>query len=390
MYSRCGEYSLLESVRRKSLIRRAAEGSSEYRLGVSEGLKGQAFEALRVCIEGFLAYGPNGLEPARDLLLCREQGFILLCRLLFILFAEDRRLLPYGVNPRYTKNRALGRVRDEVAQRMERVQQGVEEDYDRDSTALWEDLDGLFDLIDKGHASYGVPAYNGGLFDAEAHAFLAQKKLSDWHLARVIDHLGRAIDPDKPAAGYFRVDYRDLAIQHLGGIYEGLLELHPRLASERMIVYARRVHGVREEIVRPESERSPSGFDKTDIAYPSGSVYLITDKGERRAFGSYYTPDHIVDAIVRETLGPLCAAAWDQLRAEAEACRERMERAKGVERETLGRELAGLETDYPERVLRLRVLDPAMGSSHQPFQGARLFLSRVANSRAVDTCGLSL
>lgn len=140
----------VESVRRKFLIRRAAEGSSEYRLGVSEGLKGQAFEALRVCIEGFLAFGPNELEPARDLLLCREQGFILLCRLLFVLFAEDRRLLPYGVNPRYTRNRALGRVRDEVAQRMERVRQGVEEDYDRNAAALWDDLDALFDLIDKG------------------------------------------------------------------------------------------------------------------------------------------------------------------------------------------------------------------------------------------------
>jgi hypothetical protein len=370
----------LESVQRKSLIRRAAEGSSEYRLGVGEGLKGQAFEALRVCIEGFLAFGPNKLEAGGDLLLCREQGFILLCRLLFILFAEDRRLLPYGVNPRYTRNRALGRVRDEVAQRMERVRQGVEEDYDRNATALWDDLDGLFDLIDKGHASYGVPAYNGGLFDAEAHVFLAQKKLSDWHLARIIDHLGRALDPDKPAAGYFRVDYRDLAIQHLGGIYEGLLELHPQLASERMIVYARRVHGMREELVKKESERQPSGYDKTDIAYPSGSVYLITDKGERRAFGSYYTPDHIVDAIVRETLGPICAAASEQLRAEVESCRERMESATGAEQEALAQALAGLEEGYPERVLRLRVLDPAMGSSHFLLRACQFLAEEIATN----------
>jgi hypothetical protein len=369
-----------ESVNRKSLIQRAAEGSSEYRLGVSEGLKGQAFEALRVCIEGFMAYTLNGLEPARDLLLCREQGFILLCRLLFILFAEDRRLLPYKVNLRYTRNRALGRVRDEVAQRMERVRQGVEEDYDRNATTLWDDLDSLFDLIDRGHASYGVPAYNGGLFDAEANAFLAEKKLSDWHLARVIDHLGRAIDPDRPAAGYFRVDYRDLAIQHLGGIYEGLLELRPQLASERMIVYSRRVHGVREEIVKPESERSPSGYDRTDVAYPSGSVYLITDKGERRAFGSYYTPDHIVDAIVRETLGPICAATSDQLREEVETCRKQLEKAKGQEREALAQSLAALEEAYPERVLRLRVLDPAMGSSHFLLRACQFLAEEIATN----------
>jgi hypothetical protein len=44
-----------ETVQRRSLLRRASEGSSEYRLSVGEDLKGQTFEALRVWIEGFLA-----------------------------------------------------------------------------------------------------------------------------------------------------------------------------------------------------------------------------------------------------------------------------------------------------------------------------------------------
>jgi hypothetical protein len=369
-----------ETLERRSLIRRAVEGSSEYRLGVSEGLKGQAFEALRVCIEGFLAYGPNGLEPARDLLLCREQGFILLCRLLFILFAEDRRLLPYKVNRVYTSNRALGRLRDEVARRMEAVRQRIDDDFDRNSTALWDDLDTLFDLIDSGSARYDVPAYNGGLFDREQHPFLVNKKISDWHLARVIDHLGRAADPERPALGFFRVDYRDLAIQHLGGIYEGLLELHPRLAAERMLVYARRVQGVREEVVRPESERPPVGYEYAEIAYAPGSVYLITDKGERRAFGSYYTPDHIVNAIVKETLDPLCVAATKQLEQDIGRCRRRLARATGSDRDRLTETLANLKAAYPERILRLRVLDPAMGSSHFLVRACQFLGEEIATN----------
>ncbi len=48
---------------RKPFVQRAIEGSSEYRLGVSEGLKVKAFEALRLCIEGFLAFTPNKLDP---------------------------------------------------------------------------------------------------------------------------------------------------------------------------------------------------------------------------------------------------------------------------------------------------------------------------------------
>src|SRR5260370_19780084 len=82
-----GPAGFQETVQRKSVVRRAQEGSSEYFIGVSEGLKGQTFEALRICIEGFLAFKANGLDPSADLLYCREQSFTLLCRLLFILFA---------------------------------------------------------------------------------------------------------------------------------------------------------------------------------------------------------------------------------------------------------------------------------------------------------------
>jgi len=59
---------------RQPLIRRALEGSSEYRLGVGEGLKEQTFEALRLCIEGFLNFKANELHPNFDLEHCRDQS----------------------------------------------------------------------------------------------------------------------------------------------------------------------------------------------------------------------------------------------------------------------------------------------------------------------------
>ena len=266
-----------DSVQRKSLVQRASEGSSEYRLGVSEGLKGPTFEALRTCIEGFLAYAPNQLTPDADLLRSREQSFILLCRLLFITYAEDRRLLPYKLNRLYTENRSLGRLRDDVARRLDRSGR-LDEGFDRASTALWQDLESLFDLIDRGHARYGVPAYNGGLFDADAHPFLNEKKLSDWHLARVIDRLGRAKDPETPTAGLFRVDYRDLAIQHLGGIYEGLLELHPLLASERIVVWTRR-SSTRRSVTRVDPWPPP--VDSRREVQETGGLRVQRGRGRR-------------------------------------------------------------------------------------------------------------
>jgi type I restriction-modification system DNA methylase subunit len=363
---------------RKPLVERAVEGSSEYRLGVGEGLKERAFEALRLAIEGFLTYQPNGLRPESDLELCRQESFILLYRLLFVMYAEDRRLLPYRINRLYTNNRSLARHRDDIAGRLDQIQSWPDADYSRDTADIWSDLIDLWDLIDRGHRTYQVPAYDGGLFDAEAHPFLSQKKLPDWYLARVIDQLGRAADQHRPQEGLARVDYRDLAIQHLGNIYEGLLELHPHHASERMIVISRRVQGRLEERIIPAAASVPAGFDRTDISYRPGTIYLQTDKGERRATGSYYTPDHIVNHIVEYTLGPTCKRLSEQLEREIKSAERELRAARGDAAGELTERLQKLRGDFDERVLQLRVVDPAIGSGHFLIRACQYLAEEIA------------
>jgi type I restriction-modification system DNA methylase subunit len=370
--------AFLEVDGRKTLLQRAVEGSSEYRLGVGEGLKDRAFEALRLCIEGLLARQENELDPSRDLELCREQSFILLYRLLFVMYAEDRRLLPYKLNRTYTNNRSLGRRRDEVAGTLDRSLEGRGADYAHDSTALWSDLLDLFDLVDRGHRTYGVPAYNGGLFDAEAHAFLAEKQISDYYMARIIDQLGRASDPHKPVAGLFRVDYYDLAIQHLGGIYEGLLELHPHYATEQMIVVKKRGQGKTEERVQSASKIVSREFQATGTVYAPRSVYLLTNKGERRASGSYYTPDHIVEYIVERTLYPLCSGISQQLQSEIDAAQSQLDAVANEERAEFEVQVEKLRRDFDDRVLSLRVLDPAMGSGHFLIRACQYLAEEIA------------
>lgn len=338
----------------------------------------EAFQSLRSCTEGFLAFPDNKLDPNTDLELCREQSFILLYRLLFIMYAEDRRLLPYRINRAYTNNRSLGLKRDEIASTLDRHREGREADYSHDETAIWSDLSDLFDLVDSGHKTYSVPAYNGGLFDPEAHRFLTEKQIDDWYMARIVDQLGRAHDPQKPEAGLFRVDYHDLAIQHLGGIYEGLLELHPHYAADEMIVVRKRGQGRVEEKVQPSSERVPQGYQATDIIYRPGSIYLLTDRGERRATGSYYTPDHIVEYIVEQTLRPLCSRISGALALEIEEAERQHTEAQGGEREEILRRLERLRNDYDDRILRLRVLDPAMGSGHFLIRACQYLAEEIA------------
>jgi len=363
---------------RVSLLERAVQGSSAYRLAVGEGLKERVFEALRLSIEGFLKFSPNRLDPQRDLRLCHDQSFVLLYRLLFIMYAEDRGLLPYGKNRLYTENRSLKRYRDEITGRLDRVRDGREDDYSCESTRIWSDLYSLFDLIDSGRANYDVPAYNGGLFDPEAHPFLSEKALPDCHVSRVIDSLGRAPDFEHPDAGLCRVDYRDLAIQHLGSIYEGLLELHSHYARETMVVVRKR--GDHEERVIRQVDPVPDGFEWTGTRYDPGQVYLVTDKGERRATGSYYTPNHIVDYIVERTLGPICRRIEAELQAEIQKAQEARARARGVRRDEAAERLRVLRASFDDRILSLRVLDPAMGSGHFLLSACQYLAAEIATN----------
>jgi hypothetical protein len=155
----------------QSLVLRALQGSAEYAIGIGENLKDRVFEALSSCIEGFLSVTDNNLDPATNLGLCKEQSLILLYRLLFIMFAEDRGLLPYRINRVYTRNRSLARRRDEIAARLDIADHQPHKEFSRDGFDLWGDLLDLFDLIDRGHGTYGVPAYDGGLFDPEKNLF---------------------------------------------------------------------------------------------------------------------------------------------------------------------------------------------------------------------------
>jgi hypothetical protein len=106
---------------------------------------------------GAISYAPNKLDATRDLRDCQEHSLIFLYRLLFILYAEDRGLLPYRVNQTYTNNRSLARHRDDVAARLDHVERGLRAtDYSRSATNLWEDLQDHFDLIDRGHGRYRI------------------------------------------------------------------------------------------------------------------------------------------------------------------------------------------------------------------------------------------
>ena len=106
-------------------------------------------------------------EYAEDV---RQAAMYLLYRLLFVLFAEDRNLLPDERGP--YADYCLTRLREEIKERHVQGQAQLAR-----STAYWSRLETIFGAISEGDDDLGIPPYNGGLFATEGDSLLSRIKL---------------------------------------------------------------------------------------------------------------------------------------------------------------------------------------------------------------------
>ena len=194
--------------------------------------------------------------PAASLSEVRNAALTLFYRLLFILYAEDRDLLP--VRDAAYDDYSLRRVRDDVGKRKE---QG--DVFSNTAARYWSAIRDLCHIIDEGDASIGLPPYNGGLFDQGRTSLLSNIQLGDQVVADVI----YALSFDTTLESQRYINYRNLSVEQLGSIYERLLE---------------------RELVQKE-----------------GGIDVRLNVFARKGSGSYYTPDALVSLIIKETVGPL-------------------------------------------------------------------------------------
>ena len=242
----------------------------------------------------------------------RQAALILLYRLLFVLYAEDRNLLPdeSGLYADY----CLTRVRLEVADR-----KAARKPFPSSAKTYWPRLQSIFRAIADGDDELGIPPYNGGLFDRAASPILERVSLNDAIVADVVFRLSHEQDA-KPGSTPKYINYRDLSVQQLGSVYEQILE-----------------HGLR--------------LDE------AGKIGIAADASGRKTSGSYYTPEELVGLIIERSVGPLVDERIHRFRVAGETApydtrpiHTRLE------------ELASL--DPASRLLDLKICDPAMGSGH--------------------------
>ena len=170
----------------RSFHAKALEEGRFYERRVAEDLSNKVFGE----VFPDLAHAIVEAAPKADLRQVRDGALILLYRLLFILYAEDRDLLP--VNDSRYDDYGLRKMRLDVGDRTD-----GSDVFSEAAIRYWSALSELFRALDQGDPSIGLPPYNGGLFDPERTPILTDIRIPDAAMARVID----ALSFERPAEG---------------------------------------------------------------------------------------------------------------------------------------------------------------------------------------------
>jgi hypothetical protein len=282
-----------------------------------DDLRGGVERAIEALGRGFLRHKDNaGLrDELRDSALDKQEYYRELLRLvyrcIFLFSTEERDVLldpaaPEAAKERYRRFYATRRLRDLAGS----MRGGPHGD-------LWQGLMTVMRGLDGGCAPLALPALGSFLWSPSAVPHLGSASLANEDLLTAMRELSYLSRNGKR----FPVAWRTVAADELGGIYEGLLELHPSLDVD------------------------------------AGAFELETAAGhERKKTGSYYTPTSLVDCLLDTALDPVVDAA-----------------VKGK-----GREAA------EAALLALKVVDPACGSGHFLVAAARRMARRLATVRTGD------
>ena len=376
-----GQTRLLSLPREKRLAA-LLQDSRKYQNEVSERLAEQVLHALYEFLRGFQA----AHDTSRGALL-REplaenpdevyRGLLtVVLRLVFLLYAEERDMLPQDETflGGYSLAGLYERLREDAALHPDTMDQRF---------GGYAQLLALFRMVHDGAraGAMRLPPRHGALFDPDRYRFLEGRGEGG---ARQIDE---RIDPPLVPDGTIyrvleklivldgeRISYRALDVEHVGSVYETMMGFRLETAEGLTVaIRAAKKQGAPAAVNlnalldQPPGSRARWLQDRTDRKLtdrlrraardadsivtlhaaldpvidrnatpdlvPEGAMVLQPSE-ERRRSGSHYTPRELTEPIVRTALAPI----FDRLRGEA------------------GGPLR------PEQILDLKVCDPAMGS----------------------------
>jgi N-6 DNA Methylase len=376
-------------------LRHILRQSRKHQDVVTTKLAGQVLEALEILLRGFETAAnrdgtslPVGIEGDDDHL----YGGLLtvLLRGVFLLYAEDRGLLPTD-HPHYARHLSLLGLFDQLQDDANTFPDTMARRF-----GAWGRMIALFRAAYLGvdHEGLSIPARRGELFDPSRYAFLegwvhgagapinnaAERSavrvpsVDDGTVYQVLDRL-LYLDGQ-------RLSYRALDVEQIGSVYEALMGFKvERLGGAAVCLRPSRVWvaGI-DVLAEPPSRRGDflagvADLEKSHLKTIVGPLkdadtveailaaldlvkvvdtdrahvgQLVLQPGkERRKSGSHYTPRSLSEPIVRRALEPLLAA------------------------------MSPTGEPSSERLLELKICDPAMGSGAFLVEACRFMGDQV-------------
>ena len=355
--------------------------SRRFQNEVSERLAEQVLHALYELLRGIQAADDTSKgELLRAPLAERPDDIYhalltVILRLVFLLYAEERDLLPGGemFARHYSLAGLYERLREDAALHPDTMNQRY---------GAWAQLLVLFRLFHDGAEADGLhlPRRHGALFDPDRFPFLEGRGAGARQIHERIEPplvpdgtIYRALDKLLVLDGE-RISYRALDVEQIGSVYETMMGFRLETATGRSVaIKAQKKHGAptavdlealaaepggrRAQWLRERTDRALTDTVRKPVAaaetvadlhaalqpvidtaatpdlLPPGALVLQPSEARRRS-GSHYTPRELTEPIVRTTLEPILA------------------RLRGP----------GGKPPRPAAILDLKVCDPAMGS----------------------------
>lgn len=210
---------------------------------------------------------------------------VVLFRLLFVAYAEDRGLLPYRTNDAYTHVSLKGRARYYADQ----AHGGNGVHFDPHAEDLWDNLLNIWHGVYAGHTEWGIPAYGGSLFDphGEVGTIISGMRLTNAEVGPAFVKL--LVDTGRDATEG-PVDFQTLSVREFGTIYEGLLESSLSIAPS--------------DLTLDDKGTYVPAKPGDNVVVSTGRVYFHNASGQRKATGSYFTKQFAVEHLLETALDP--------------------------------------------------------------------------------------
>ncbi|SFT97415.1 hypothetical protein SAMN04487904_11736 [Actinopolyspora lacussalsi subsp. righensis] len=274
----------------------ASEDSQEE---ITEALGVQVREAVELLVA---AFGRASTEQRRrgeselDSVAAHEvyRGAVsVMMRVVFLLFAEERRLLPSD-NELYATTYSAGRLYDELERR---ELESSEEDLQQTYTG-WYRLLALFEAVYRGvsHPRLTMHPHDGSLFDPDAFPWLPLN-IDD----RTVLHMLRSVQHVWVGSGKSRerrtLSFRTLDVEQIGYVYEGLLSYDGFRAEDTTVGLVGKQGREAEVPLRRLEELAADSADTTELAGTLAAEFKDSGIGTAKQLAKRLAPP---DAVERE------------------------------------------------------------------------------------------